>query len=343
MCGRYSLGLPHADIQEMHGYNVHVGEWVGQDQFQPRHNIAPRSQAPVLRRREQGEDGSPDDLVLQTMRWGLVPHWSKHEDKTLSTTNARRENLVEGGGMWQSIKGKRRCAVVCEGYYEWLKKGKERLPHFTKRKDGKLMLLAGLYDRALFEGETEPLWTFTIVTTDANKEFQWLHDRQPVILSSMEALTKWLDTSPQKWTPDLTKLVQPYHDPETPLACYQVPKEVGKVGTESLTFIQPVAERKDGIQAMFAKQTASTSSQPSNGSKRKRSPSPPQPFNSDKQAKEEPSQDTKLPADKLNTWEDDSEIEYVDGPHPADKVRRLVQSYMCMLRTADLQLHRSRR
>ncbi|TFY52553.1 hypothetical protein EVJ58_g9952 [Rhodofomes roseus] len=204
-------------------------------------------------------------------------------------------------------------------YYEWLKKGKERLPHFTKRKDGKLMLLAGLYDRALLEGETEPLWTFTIVTTDANKEFQWLHDRQPVILPSIEALTKWLDTSPQKWTPDLTKLVQPYHDPETPLACYQVPKEVGKVGTESLTFIQPVAERKDGIQAMFAKQTASTSSQPSNGSKRKRSPSPPQPSNSDKQAKEEPSQDTKLPADKLNTWEDDSEIEYVDGPHPADK------------------------
>ena len=31
-------------------------------------------------------------------------------------------------------------------YYEWLTKGKEKLPHFTKRKDGKLLLLAGLYD-----------------------------------------------------------------------------------------------------------------------------------------------------------------------------------------------------
>ena len=37
-------------------------------------------------------------------------------------------------------------------YYEWLKKGKERLPHFTKRKDEQLMLLAGLYDRAQLEG-----------------------------------------------------------------------------------------------------------------------------------------------------------------------------------------------
>lgn len=35
---------------------------------------------------------------------------------------------------------------------------------------------------------------------------------------------------------------------------YQVPKEVGKVGTESPRFIEPVANRKDGIEAMFSKQ-----------------------------------------------------------------------------------------
>ncbi len=37
-------------------------------------------------------------------------------------------------------------------YYEWLKKGKERLPHFTKHKDGRLMLLAGLWDCVVLEG-----------------------------------------------------------------------------------------------------------------------------------------------------------------------------------------------
>jgi putative SOS response-associated peptidase YedK len=91
---------------------------VDQDRFIPRYNIAPRSQAPVLRRRARtGANTSEDssELVLQTMKWGLVPNWSKHEDKTLSTTNARSENLVEGGGMWGSIKGKKRCAVVCQG------------------------------------------------------------------------------------------------------------------------------------------------------------------------------------------------------------------------------------
>ena len=126
-------------------------------------------------------------------------------------------------------------------YYEWLKKGKERLPHFTSHKDGKLMLLAGLWDctvpagasmdanvwRVLSltadphacpgSGSTEPLWTFTIVTTDASKEFSWLHDRQPVILPNETALDKWLDTSSGKWTPELSKLCAPYHSAEHPL------------------------------------------------------------------------------------------------------------------------------
>ena len=38
------------------------------------------------------------------------------------------------------------------GYYEWLKKGKDKIPHFTKRADGKIMLLAGLWDSVQYEG-----------------------------------------------------------------------------------------------------------------------------------------------------------------------------------------------
>ena len=66
-------------------------------------------------REEDAKAGAEPELIMQTMRWGLVPHWSKHEDKTLSTTNARAEALVEGGGMWATVKGKKRCVVLCEG------------------------------------------------------------------------------------------------------------------------------------------------------------------------------------------------------------------------------------
>lgn len=38
-----------------------------------------------------------------------------------------------------------------------------------------------------------------------------MHDRQPVILPDEAALATWLDTSPGKWTPELTKLCEPYH------------------------------------------------------------------------------------------------------------------------------------
>ncbi|KAJ7073279.1 hypothetical protein B0H15DRAFT_869398 [Mycena belliarum] len=247
MCGRFSLRLNPEEIQQLDGYDASVGEWERRDVFIPRFNIAPHTQAPVLRRR----DPANVELVMSSMKWGLIPHYSKFEDKTLNTTNARSENLVEGGGMWASLKGPKRCAVVCQGYYEWLTKGKNKLPHFVKPKDGRLMLMAGLYDCVLLHGETEPLWTFTIVTTAANKEFSWLHDRQPVILSTSEALNLWLDTSSRTWNQELDKLVAPT---SCALECYQVPKEVGKVGTESPAFIEPVANRKDGIQAMFSKQ-----------------------------------------------------------------------------------------
>ncbi|KAL9710584.1 hypothetical protein Ac2012v2_006122 [Leucoagaricus gongylophorus] len=188
------------------------------------------------------------------MKWGLVPHWSKFEDSSLNTANARAENLAEGGGMWASLRGSKRCVIPVQGYYEWLAKDKQKFPYFTKRKDGNVMLLAGLYDGATIEAQDRTLWTFTIVTTAANNDFSWLHDRQPVILSSTSAVLSWLDTSSRSWSQQLTQLIQPYSDKTVELECYQVLQQVGKVGTESEKLIEPIANRKDGIQAMFTKQ-----------------------------------------------------------------------------------------
>lgn len=54
---------------------------------------------------------------------------------------------------------------------------------------------------------------------------------------------------------------------------YPVSPEVGKVGNESPTFIEPISERKDGIMAMFASQE-SQKPKLSSPAKRKRSVSP---------------------------------------------------------------------
>ena len=99
--------------------------------------------------------------------------------------------------------------------------------------------MAGLYDSVELDGKESAmslhttrqtdahtgkiLWTFTIVTTDANKDFSWLHDRQPVFLSNRDALERWLDTSSRSWTPELTQMVQPYCDTSVALTwCVEV-------------------------------------------------------------------------------------------------------------------------
>jgi len=75
--------------------------------------------------------------------------------ETARTINARDDSLFENRGMWNAFKGKYRCVIPVMGYYEWLKKGaKEKIPHFTKRADGQIMLLAGLWSSVKFEGIT---------------------------------------------------------------------------------------------------------------------------------------------------------------------------------------------
>ncbi|KAF9238394.1 hypothetical protein BU15DRAFT_47759 [Melanogaster broomeanus] len=276
MCGRYALGLQRAQIRGVPGYpQLEVGEWVDEDNFVPRYNIAPNTNAPVIRQRACGtsesesEASASSSLVMQTMRWGI--QYGKEGSKGTHAINARSENLVEGVGMWNKFRGKNRCIALCQGYYEWQTKGKDKLPHFTKHPDGKVLLLAGLYESTVEKGNSQPICSFAIVTTHASKALSWLHDRQPVILSTMEDINRWLDTSSQTWSSDLAHLLHPWDDTKTPLQCYQVPKEVGKVGTESAKFIEPIANRKDGIQAMFAKQL---SKQAETSVKRKRNASP---------------------------------------------------------------------
>ncbi|KAG1834996.1 hypothetical protein DFJ58DRAFT_821108 [Suillus subalutaceus] len=237
MCGRYALGL------------------------QPRYNIAPNSLAPVIRRR----NASSPDLQMQTMRWG-IPYGKVHA-KSQQAINARSENIMEGAGMWNKYRSSNRCVVVSQGYYEWQTKGKVKLPHFTKHADGKVMLMAGLYH---VSDETIPNYVFAIITTSASTSLSWLHDRQPVILTSDADVTKWLDTSSNAWSAELGKLLRPVGGL---IWSIKFQKKLEKWGTESSAFVQPVATRKDGIEAIFAKQRTKQKDN-KEGIKRKRSPSP---------------------------------------------------------------------
>lgn len=196
---------------------------------------------------------------LQAMKWGLIPFWTKRAPDyggQLKTINCRDDSLAQAGGMWNTMKQKKRCIIIAEGFYEWLKKngGREKVPHFVKRKDGQLMCLAGLWDCVKYQGQEEELYTYTIITTSSNKQLKFLHDRMPVILDNgSDAMKTWLDPGRSSWSKELQTLLRPY---DGELECYPVDKAVGKVGNNSPSFIIPIdsKDNKKNIANFFAHQ-----------------------------------------------------------------------------------------
>ncbi|KAI1878637.1 hypothetical protein JX265_002814 [Neoarthrinium moseri] len=209
----------------------------------------------------QGDDEAGSKEVhykLQSMKWGLIPFWTKRNPdygSMMKTINCRDDSLAQSGGMWNTMKARKRCIVVAQGFYEWLKKdgSKEKIPHFVKRKDGHLMCFAGLWDCVAYENEETKHFTYTIITTDSNKQLRFLHDRMPVILNNgSEQLRTWLDPKRYEWTKELQSLLKPF---DGELEVYPVSKDVGKVGNNSPTFIVPInsKENKSNIANFFAK------------------------------------------------------------------------------------------
>lgn len=170
----------------------------------------------------------------------------------MKTINCRDDSLIENRGMWNTMKQRKRCIIVAQGFYEWLKKGKEKIPHYIKRRDGQLMCLAGLWDCVQYEGSDEKLYTYTIITTNSNKQLDPLHDRMPVVLDNgSEDMWKWLDPKRYTWSKELQSVLKPY---QGELEIYPVSRDVGKVGNNSPTFIVPIssAENKNNIANFFS-------------------------------------------------------------------------------------------
>lgn len=98
-------------------------------------------------------------------------------------TNARAETLAEKPSL-KHLFGSRRCLISANGFYECRREGKHKVPMRVIRKDRKPLLLAGLWDMWR-DPEGEELYTFSIITTDANSLLHPIHNRMPVIMDEM--------------------------------------------------------------------------------------------------------------------------------------------------------------
>ncbi len=187
MCGRITLRTPMNLIVERFMLDSAPSTFV------PRYNIAP-TQTTLVVRADEGKH------IAANLRWGLIPSWAKDAKIGVSMINARSETVAEKPAFRSAFK-KRRCLVPVDGYYEWLREGKTKLPHLYQIKDGEPFALAGLWER------WQEVETFTVLTTSANELAAKVHDRMPVILSPLDC-ERWLD--PDSDPADLQKLLEPY-------------------------------------------------------------------------------------------------------------------------------------
>lgn len=137
-------------------------------------------------------------------QWGLVPQWAQDPAIGKKLINARGETLTEKPSFRGAVRY-RRCILPASGFYEWKGPKGSKVPHLIRRRNGKTLAMAGLYE--VWERGEGYLETCTIVTCAANPEVSELHDRMPVILEGA-AIDAWLDkriTQPERILP----LVQP--------------------------------------------------------------------------------------------------------------------------------------
>lgn len=93
----------------------------GDDDDTTRH-IPPAREHAATTSNSEKEKTAGEHYKLQAMKWGLVPFWTKRNPdyaSMLKTINCRDDSLASPGGMWASMKARKRCIVLGEGFYEW--------------------------------------------------------------------------------------------------------------------------------------------------------------------------------------------------------------------------------
>src|SRR5262245_66633669 len=61
------------------------------------------------------------------MHWGLIPHWAADPSIGNRMINARAETLTELPSFKSLVNGGR-CIIPADGFYEWRKEGRRKVP-----------------------------------------------------------------------------------------------------------------------------------------------------------------------------------------------------------------------
>jgi putative SOS response-associated peptidase YedK len=150
--------------------------------------------------------------------------------------NARAETLTALPS-FKLLVDRRRCIIPADGFYEWRKEGKHKVPMWVHLKTKEPFALAGLWD-VWRKPDGRKVESFTIITTEPNDLIEPIHDRMPVILR-LEDEEQWLDTSRTSFA-KARSLLKPF--PAELMEAHDVTPIVNSANYDGPECIRPVSD-----------------------------------------------------------------------------------------------------
>ena len=206
MCGRYVITNPVSKTKKIVKTAIKVED-------KENYNAHPYQDLPVIKKYINGN-------TLENLKWGIIPSWSKKKEfKPL--INARLETIDEKISFKKLIK-LTRCIAVADGFYEWKREDKNKIPHYFLREDKKIMYIAAIYENN----------QFCLITEEATRNVIDIHKRQPVILNEND-VNRYLNLEL-----DGSSFLKECKKPK--LDFYEISKDVNKPSNNSISLIQKV-------------------------------------------------------------------------------------------------------
>lgn len=187
MCSRFSFVASAEKMRRQFNLNT-------KRKLQKSYNIGASQNAYVLTNKS---------LNLQIFRWGLIPSWANDEKVGLNLINASASGIASKLSFRLPIR-QRRCIVFADSYYDWKKVGRNRQAYRVVMNNSYLMAFAGVWDTWVNK-KHRVFKTFSIITTQANRDLQWLNTQMPVILATTASQTCWLAETPLTTSLNLLK------------------------------------------------------------------------------------------------------------------------------------------
>lgn len=201
-------------------FNINVYE----ELYRPSYNCAPSQKLPVI--------SNDDTENLSFYKWGLIPFWAKDPKIGYKMINAKAETIMEKPSFKNSFKRKR-CLILCNGFYEWKKEKQGKIPFRIFLKDKKLFAFAGIWDEWK-DAEDRPVRTFSILTCKPNKLMESIHNRMPVILEEDDEQSWLNEKDPDK----VFELLKPF--PSEKMEVYKISTLVNSPKNDIPEIIKPL-------------------------------------------------------------------------------------------------------